>query len=461
MRPFPASADEFYALRDDRTNRCVGSGEYQKARCALVISEDAVASFAGQVMLRVAANLLSRWCRRVTVVLPSTDTESAVGLGVGNLGEVVLAQMRDADPFGNFNLSDQLPMDAPLKLCIGHGPSEVSDPASVCINASGWLASISIGRAIPLEPSEVRNPLGAIAAACLGIAQLFKIAVQMPRASYLRAGIFDVFSLAWLSTVPQGRRWPESLDIGRILMVGAGSVGSSAVYSMHLAGLAGSLTIVDNDDTKIENFNRSPIFGQKTLGEPKSAATAAFLSSSTLSPTPVVLWWDEFLKQHGRAAVDFDVWLPLANDFDVRRSMQHNVPPLLIHASTTANWGVNHARHIPGRDDCLVDRFPTVVTADQLACGVGKISAAEVTVDAALPFISFFAGMLVAADLVRAQLPDYPQTPNFALIDWYGNLEGIQSWDRKPRPGCVCGDQAALHEYYNRNTRHYPRFKLA
>jgi hypothetical protein len=31
-----------------------------------------------------------------------------------------------------------------------------------------------------------------------------------------------------------------------------------------------------------------------------------------------------------------------------------------------------------------------------------------------------FAGLLIAADLVRAQLPDYPQIPNFALFDWYG-----------------------------------------
>lgn len=67
-----------------------------------------------------------------------------------------------------------------------------------------------------------------------------------------------------------------------------------------------------------------------------------------------------------------------------------------------------------------MDRFPTEVSAEQLTCATGQVEVANVSVDAALPFASMFAGLLIAADLVRAQLPDYPQIPNFALFDWYG-----------------------------------------
>lgn len=155
------------------------------------------------------------------------------------------------------------------------------------------------------------------------------------------------------------------------------------------------------------------------------------------------------------------MWLPLANEFGVRLAMQHNVPPLMVHASTTSNCGVNHGRHVPGLDDCLADRFPAEVTADTLACATGQVSTSEVTVDAALPFLSLFAGLLIAADLVRAQLPGYPQVPNFALFDWFGTFDTIQAWDRKPRANCVCQQQGkSFHERFNRETKYWPIFRL-
>jgi len=189
---------------------------------------------------------------------------------------------------------------------------------------------------------------------------------------------------------------------------------------------------------------------------------ANFLSGSTFSPTGVSFWWDEFLERRGRASFDFDIWLPLAHEFGVRGAMQHNVPPLMIHASTTANWGVNHGRHIPGRDDCLADRFTDEVSTDKLTCATGAVETSETVVDAALPFASLFAGLLIVADLVRAQLPEYPQTPNFALFDWYGSLDAIQTWDRKPRAGCICREQGlSFHDRFNGRTRYRRLFRFS
>lgn len=116
----------------------------------------------------------------------------------------------------------------------------------------------------------------------------------------------------------------------------------------------------------------------------------------------------------------------------------------MIHASTSSDWGVNHGRHIPGKDDCLIDRFRTQVTADDMACATGKVTIGEASVDAALPFSSMFAGLLIAADLVRAQMPGYPQVPNFAFLDWYGALDTLQAWNRKPQGGCICAQQGRV-----------------
>jgi len=457
---FPTSADEFYALRDDRTNRMSSSRQYQDVLCEVRVSAIDAANPATQATVLVAANLLSRWCRRVVLNIPPVPIGAGLNAGTGSLAEIVLDQMRDADPFGRFGMVRMGGDEATLILHIGENATPVAGCHNVFVTASGWLATVSKEGPILLPDDDKPNWLGATAAACLGVAHLFKAAIGVHSERYLRDGIFDVFELKWIDN-PQQAPWPETLNVGNVLLVGAGSVGSSAVFSMRLNRFAGSLTIVDRDFTKIENFNRSPIFGRKMFGQNKAEALKDYLRGTPLSAMAVPLWWDQFVLERSRSSFDFDVWLPLANEFGVRLAIQNAVPPLMIHASTTSNWGVNHGRHIPGRDDCLSDRFPSEVFSEQLACASGDIDAPGGQVDAALPFTSTFAGMLVAADLVRSLLPAYPQVPNFALFDWFGMMDIIHAWNRVPRPNCFCRHPSKrLHEMFNSKTRAYPLFGL-
>ena len=135
----------------------------------------------------------------------------------------------------------------------------------------------------------------------------------------------------------------------------------------------------------------------------------------------------------------------------------------MIHASTPSkNWGVNHGRHIPGRDDCLADRFPVEASSDNLTCASGQVETSETVMDAALAFASLFAGLLITADLIRAQLPEYPQVPDFAFLDWYGSLDAIQTWNRKPRAACICREQGYdFHEQFNGSTKYWGLFRFS
>ncbi len=455
MTDFPSSPEEFYRLRDDRTNRCVSSGAYQQVHCAVYLAPDRAETADGQLMLFAAANLLSRWCRRVTIALPASVAVSEVGSG--DLGELVLSQMRDADPFGDFRTVDiATAIRSDAALCVGSWVPGANTP-SVFIDASGWLAALSHSQVVSLPPSHSANRFGAIMAGCLGVAQLFKTAVGMPVERRFREGTFDVSRLGWLEDPPLG--WPTDLEVGKVLMVGAGSVGSATAYCARLIGLRGSMDVVDRDTSKVENFNRSPIFGRATFGQTKARAVAHYLDGSGLSATPVDEWWSEFVQRKGRLSFDYDVWLPLANEFDVRRSMQQNGPPLMVHASTGVNWGVNHGRHVPGLDDCLVDRFPSDGAGARLICSTAQVMTTVGGVDAALPFASMFAGLLIVADLVRAQLPDYPQVANLGTFDLYGPMDLIQLSNRSPRPGCLCRDQGrAFHDRFNSTSRYRKYF---
>ena len=455
---FPTAASVFYALRDDRTNFCTPLRRYQDATCILYLSSAVAEMRDAQVAFVVAANLLSRWCRRVTLIAPRAALYPGLGSTSDDVVETALKQMSDADPFGSFNAQvSPLRSQHDIALCIGDDVPDLPVACPVFVNSFGWLAGISQRRPSLVPRTENRNCVGAIAAACLGVAQVFKMALGLPVDNLLRDGVFDVFGLDWTNVLNAGPS-PET-DVGRLLMVGAGSVGSSAVYCMKLAGVTGDVTIVDKDVIKVGNFNRSPIFGRRNFGLSKSEATAIHLTESGLRATVRTAWWNEYIEQLDRQTLQADVWLPLANEFGVRSSMQNNVPPVMVHASTTANWGVNHARHLPGIDDCLSDRFPSEVSDGELACATGEAVVEDERIDAALPFCSLFAGLLVTAELLRLQLPDYPQVPNFALLDWYGSLDTIQKWNMVPRPGCICRQQDRdLHETFNKATKYWSRF---
>jgi hypothetical protein len=116
---------------------------------------------------------------------------------------------------------------------------------------------------------------------------------------------------------------------------------------------------------------------------------------------------------------------------------------------------------VPGRDDCLADRFRVEVSTDDLTCATGQVIIAGASIDAALPFSSMFAGLLIVSDLVRAQLPAYPQVPNFAFLDWYGAFDTIHAWDKRPQPGCICTQQGRpFHERFNKRTKYWPLFQF-
>jgi hypothetical protein len=455
IEDFPTTADEFYARRDDRTNRCVAERSYQSVGCLVTVTPDALKTLTGQVLLITSCNLLSRWCRCVELLLPQQEPLAHNRLASTGLYESVLGTMKDSDPFGSFVLVEKPSGSCALQLHLGSRPPRLAQDL-VAASAHGWHATLSTNAEPAFEIACDGNVLGAIGSACLAGAQIFKAAIGCDRSLLLSDGVFDFFHLRRLGSQEQRDVPHFDNDVGRMLVIGAGSVASAAVCFMKLVGLAAELSIVEGDTVKVENFNRSPIFGKSTYGLNKGRALERVLAGTSLRVIDVFeSWWEDFIRQRGRAKSAYDVWLPLANEFGVRWSIQNNFPPLMIQASTGTNWNTNFGRHIPKRGDCLVDRFPEKTSEGALACATGTISDAEKQIDAALPFLSFFAGFLVTADICRLKMAGYPQTPNYALFDFGASMDFVQLWDRGPGDSCLCRSQSAdIYRNWNQNTRY-------
>jgi hypothetical protein len=454
---FPESAAEFYAKRDDRTNRCVTDRAYQSVGCVVSADPKALETPTGQALFATACNLLSRWCRRVELLQAGGDPPVLLKFHPSAPDELLyastLALMHDADPFGAFEVVAEPSGECRLQLHVGSQPTRYAEHL-VAATAHGWNAGLATNTDPVLEFSCDGNLLGAIGSACISGAQLFKLAVGHDL--LIKDGIFDLFSLQRLES-PSITDHPQfGRDIGRLLLVGAGSVGSAAAYFMHLAGLTAEIAIVEGDSVKIENFNRSPVFGKTTYALNKGRALEQFLHGTSIAVADVFEgWWEDFIRQRGRTPNGYDIWLPLANEFGVRWSIQNNYPPLMVHASTGANWNANFGHHIFLVDDCLVDRFPEKAPDNSLACATGEVTTPTESIDAALPFLSFFAGFLVATELCRLNAPGYPQVPNYGLLDFGGPMEIIQAWNRKPAETCLCKKQSSsIYRRLNGNTRY-------
>ncbi len=68
----------------------------------------------------------------------------------------------------------------------------------------------------------------------------------------------------------------RKLKASKIVVVGAGGIGSAVIPALAGAGVGG-LTIIDSDVVELTNLHRQPLYGEKDQGLPKVELAAAFV----------------------------------------------------------------------------------------------------------------------------------------------------------------------------------------
>lgn len=450
------SPEEFYRLRDDRTNRLTASRDYQHLRVRLVADEPTVSTFSGQVQLLVSANMLARWCRQIEFGFPDAPLVEPLRLtAFRTLHERIAAEVNGADPFGRFTFRAPRSKDVQYALKVGGGAS--NEPVDFTIDGDGWLACAGKGdRSFGISYCD-QNPVGPAFAACIGVADAFKVATGIEEAYRVRSVAFSAFHLQLVDLARGGSDSgaPEHVEVGNMDVVGVGSVGSAVIYLSAMLPLRGFLRLIDHDTVSIENLNRSPLLGMSHVGRPKVEVVKEYLRS-VMPVEAHPCRYDEFIGRYGRGNVD--VLLPLANEFGVRSVVENNFPPIQLYGTTTPDWGINYHRHIPLREDCSLCRFPTEGEQAKLVCSKAQIDTAQgERVDAALPFLSMAAAALTVGDLIKLQLPGYPFSPNFAFVDFKDKLQFILSYQRLPQASCACRSRSSkIHKRYLTATRFGP-----
>jgi molybdopterin/thiamine biosynthesis adenylyltransferase len=417
MRPLNGlGATDFYRLRDQRTSTVLCDVDLSKTTVRIGISEADASTFAGQLTFLLTTNLSARWCRSIALVAPRVEVVPELNVfGYGDLLEAAQTLARRADPFGSFTAAE-FSGDVAAEVHIGR------DSSAHAIFGAGWQCAIGDGT-LDLVP-DCNNPLGPALAAAMATSDLL---VQIFRGFAYSGTTIDLWDL------PSSPQTIVRTEIGRVLMAGAGAVGSSMAALWPLLQLQAEIVVLDLDRLDYSNMNRSPIFYPADWNHPKVKIVSDFLTEAGVQSTPVF----ENYRDSRISASDFDLVIPAADEHGVRWTIQSQLPPVMSYGSTGSQWDAHGSRHIPGRDDCLACRYPSVQPKTECAKGVLDPTSAsgDEQRSGALPHLSLLAAVLALSQVVKLA-HGYVSKPNHEVLFTATSSPRICRWPRSPSATC-------------------------
>jgi len=419
--------DRFYAERDRRTRAYDVATDRLDTPVRINVGVDAASSPAGQALALAVTNMVCRVHRWVDLRLPDIELLVPTLVPARTLSEAAEALAVAIDPYINLACSDS-----------GSGPTlAIGDvEGTYWLGADGYIGHLA-DTPVPVTDHSA-GILGAGMAACLGAAALLQAVNGVP----VRMRSVSLWGFDNQPVEPGPNQAPGPLDVGeRVALIGAGAVGSAILYWLQLLGVRGDWTVVDGDVVELHNTNRSlgmlATHAGWANGIPGSpVAKKADIGAALIGATPVVDWYDDWLKDPGPR---LDLLIPAGGERNIRRNLGLLGLPLMVQGATSPDWQVQLHRHGPA-DSCPACRFPAEPTAD-FACSTGALPLRAETQggnespDTALPFLSAAAGLLVAAALSQLEhsylVPPVNQHgllfgPN-TQVDWWNTITSCRS----------------------------------
>lgn len=441
MKEFRLSRDEWYKQRDDRTFRVEGVKSFDDFSIGIVVDPLESGQYSVQVTALVCVNTLSRWCKSICIqpVQQNSVLPSSAGL---DFDKILLDTMVSSDPYGTFQSKQFTSTDVDLIIYVGG--TTAPHQRSIIVKASGWLAGISNGNPLQAVPDDGTNPVGPSFAACLASAYAFATAISK---------VYPDVDTKWYSlldfTVSDSPSQNNpSIDsnyhFGKILQVGCGAVGSSLDYLISLMKLNADLSIADFDSVEPPNCSSSLSFtADDSITTPLTKKVEVCDRVLRRSGLLANVYPDPFNAEIYSAAKP-DLILCLANEQAIWPAIQYNYPPLVYHATTTPNWGINFGRHIPIKEWCIVCRFGITDYKFKPHCSTAVVEVEEKKILGVLPFLSPSAALITLAEILKLSLPGYPLNQNFFQFS-FKNLSGAEfiGQQKERRPDCeVCSTQS-------------------
>lgn len=441
------NSERFYRERDRRTEAYIRTKGRPPRPVDLVWGEEAATSEWGQLSILSTVNMLARFSRAGRLQGPDARMLIQSPFGGVGLRDAVETTARAIDPYGDWSFGD--PAGSSFTLGIG----QVPESATFYGRADGWAAVVGSTPPIKSSSGSRRSDvLGAGLCACLLSANAFKASFGLDQDPFV--GKLSLWSMGLDGD--SGPELPIELDLGRVLIAGAGAVASGFAYWSRFLPFKAHWDVVDHDRIELHNTNRSLLFLPSDAGwggsdrRQKAAVMAGFLTDAT----PFLGRVDQILGRDQR----WDLILVLANDYRARTWIQSVKPALGLAATTGADWTTQSFRYRPGRDRCLVCDFPET-GLPQLDCATAPIRPSDVadeadSPDAALPFLSAAAGLMLSADLAKLSMGELAASRwHVATWDWFRGIGRPTQFAQSCDSECTRWGSPSVRLKVNRGTR--------
>lgn len=238
----------------------------------LALSDDAARSNEGVALADLTVRLLAR-------LYPTISLQAPEQLGLHELAKAI-------------NPDIEL-TQARAQIAIAIGTEQDDAAKTIYAGSDGYTALLSANQPQPVGTSA--NPFGPGVAACLAVANVFRVVFLGEHA--------DLDNDVKVSVPTLGRPGPESprldrADIGEAVLVGAGAIGHGVAWALARSPISGLLHIVDPERIDLGNLQRYVLAGRDDVDREKAPLLAQHMPAS-LDVRTHVSDWQHFCSDHG------------------------------------------------------------------------------------------------------------------------------------------------------------------
>ncbi len=223
------------------------------------------------------------------------------------------------------------------------------------INSNGFVARVTSGAADISDQCDVFNPIGALAAACLGVGEVFKRLIRLKgeRGEMLNGFSFSLRTYTQ-DTSDYGAPIPETLPQD-LLVVGAGAIGNGIVHLISRLPFTGVITVVDREEFGPENLGTCILITLDDLNRPKATSLALILDKCGIRADGFFGTFERYtsnLRQFPKIVLNG------LDNIDVRHEVQRVLWPNIVIDGAIGDFMCQVSRH-PWPDDiaCLICLF--------------------------------------------------------------------------------------------------------
>lgn len=255
----------------------------------------------------------------------------------------------------NSNIDTECEMP-PLASVVVGGTTVHRDSPTFYIGSNRWTVCFSLKE--PVQCGNFDFPFAAGAAACFGVANVFRVVFG----NQLQNGYTDEdFELSLLSfervSTTIEPSVTEGFDLGQAILVGLGAIGQGAVWAFsHTRQVSIVVTLVDGETVDLSNLQRYVLTRQESVDAHKVDVAIQALSTCTLKSVPFKGDWASYVAE--QTDWKFPTVLVAVDSAQDRIAIQASLPFDIINAWTQPmELGVS--RHFNFLDSpCLACVYP-------------------------------------------------------------------------------------------------------